>query len=97
MLGTIFAQIFREFQQVIRDFSRIYTKSKLLGVRLHPLHPHLQHQSFLVTLKSRELGSIRRPMVALWLSSFSLHSLEASGDDVAYLSHHLSCSVRCSA
>jgi len=46
MLGAIFSQIYREFYQVLRDFvrilwgfARIFTKSKLLGVRLHPLHP----------------------------------------------------------
>jgi len=45
MLGAIFAHIFREFSQIFRDFTRIlrnfariFTKSKLLEVRLHPLH-----------------------------------------------------------
>jgi len=44
MLGAIFAQIFWEFQKVLRDFARIlwdfaqiFTKSKRLGVRLPPL------------------------------------------------------------
>jgi len=53
ILGAIFAQIFREFVKVLRDFARIlwdfagilwdfariFTKSKLLGVRLHPCIP----------------------------------------------------------
>jgi len=46
MLGAIFAQIlkiFRYFAQISMDFARIFTKSKLLGVRLHPLHPRLLH------------------------------------------------------
>jgi len=44
-LGAIFAQIFsdfvrifRDFVQIFRDFARIFDKSKILGVRLHPLH-----------------------------------------------------------
>jgi len=48
MLGAIFAQIFRVFQNVLRDFARIlwdfaqiFTKWKLLGLRLHP---HLLHK-----------------------------------------------------
>ena len=43
--GAIFAQIFRyfawnfrDFAQIFRNFTRIFDKSKLLGVRLHPLH-----------------------------------------------------------
>jgi len=35
-LGTIFAWIFR-------DFARIFDKSKLLGMLLHPLHLRLLH------------------------------------------------------
>jgi len=45
MLGAISVHIFKEFEKVLRDiarsledFSRVFTKSKLLGVRL-PLHP----------------------------------------------------------
>jgi len=58
VLGVIFTQIFREsytvlrdfariledFAQVLWDFARIFTKSKLLGVRLHPLHLRPLHQ-----------------------------------------------------
>jgi len=33
--------MFRDFAQIFWDFSRIFDKSKLLGVRLHPLHPRL--------------------------------------------------------
>jgi len=35
-LGTMFAWIFK-------DFAKIFNKSKLLGVRLHLLNPHLLH------------------------------------------------------
>jgi len=38
-----FAQIFRESDQILRDFARIFNKSKLLWVRLYPLHPRLLH------------------------------------------------------
>ena len=45
-LGVNFAQIFRDFAQILgdfaqifRDFARIFNKSKLLGMRLHPLPP----------------------------------------------------------
>jgi len=38
-LGTIFTRI-------IRDDAKIFSKSKLLGVRLHPQHLHLQHHCF---------------------------------------------------
>jgi len=58
MLGAISAQIFREFLKVFRDFARIlwdfariFTKSKLLGVRLHPLHPRLLHQRAILQTK----------------------------------------------
>jgi len=51
MLGAIFAhtftefvKVFRDFDQILKDFARIFTKPKLLGVYLHSLHPHLQHQ-----------------------------------------------------
>ena len=52
-LVTIFAQIFRDFPWifkdcvlVFRDFSRIFDKSKLLRLRLHPIHPCLLHHLF---------------------------------------------------
>jgi len=51
MLDAIFAHTFTEFVKVFRDFALIlkyfpwiYTKSKLLGVCLHSLHPRLLHQ-----------------------------------------------------
>jgi len=44
MLITIFAHIFMVFVKVFRDLARIFTKSKLLGVHLHPLHLCLLHQ-----------------------------------------------------
>jgi len=40
---TDFAQISPDFAQIFRDFARIFIKSKLLGVRLHPLQPRLLH------------------------------------------------------
>ena len=53
-LGDIFVHIFGSlirfsgilwrFSEILPRFSRIFTKSKLLGVRLHPLHPRLLHQ-----------------------------------------------------
>jgi len=39
MLVAIFAPIFKEFWKVLRDFARIFTKSKLLEVRFHPCTP----------------------------------------------------------
>jgi len=46
LFWAIFAQIFRDFVKVFRyfaqistDFCRIFTKSKLLGVLLHPKRP----------------------------------------------------------
>jgi len=49
-LGAIFAQIFRDFAlifksfvRIFRDYAQIFNKSKLLGMRLHPLHPRLLH------------------------------------------------------
>jgi len=31
-----FARILKDFSRILKDFSRIFTKSKILGVRLHP-------------------------------------------------------------
>jgi len=31
------------FAQIFRDLAQIFDKSKLLGVRFHPLHPRLLH------------------------------------------------------
>jgi len=55
ILGDIFAQIFREFVKVFRAFSRIFTKSKLLGVRLHPLQHRLLHQCAHMSRISHEI------------------------------------------
>jgi len=47
MLGAIFAHTFTEFVKVVRDFAlllKVFTKSKLLEVCLHSLHPRLLHQ-----------------------------------------------------
>jgi len=51
MLGAIFAhtftefvKVFRDFALLLKDFARIFTKSKLLGVCLHSLHPRFLHQ-----------------------------------------------------
>jgi len=38
-----FAKVFTDFARIFRDFNRVSTKSKLLGVRLHHLHPRLLH------------------------------------------------------
>jgi len=38
-VGHNFACIFKEFAQIFCDFARIFTKSNLLGVRLHPCTP----------------------------------------------------------
>ena len=40
---NIFARIFRDFAKIFRDFARIFDTSKLLGLRLYPLHPRLLH------------------------------------------------------
>jgi len=47
MLGAIFAhtftefvKVFRDFALLLKDFARNSTKSKLLGVCLHPRLPH---------------------------------------------------------
>jgi len=49
-LGAIFSQIFRDFARIFTDFAqiskyfaRIFTKSKHLGVRFHPLNLRLLH------------------------------------------------------
>ena len=39
-----FSGSFGRLTEIFTDFARIFTKSKLLGVRLYPLHPHLMHQ-----------------------------------------------------
>jgi len=51
MLGAIFAhtftefvKVFRDFALLLKDFARIFTKSKHLGVCLHSLHPRFLHQ-----------------------------------------------------
>ena len=41
---THFSQISIGFARISSDFARIFTKSKVLGVRLHLLHPRLLHQ-----------------------------------------------------
>jgi len=38
-----FAQNLKDFAQIFRDFVYVFNKSKLLGVRLHPLYPRLVH------------------------------------------------------
>jgi len=38
-----FAKVFTDFAQTSLDFSRSFTKSKLLFVRLQPLHPRPLH------------------------------------------------------
>ena len=40
---TKFAQISTEFSRIFRNFAQIFTKSKNLGVCLHPRHPRLPH------------------------------------------------------
>ena len=35
---------FHRFSRILRDFAWIFTRSKVLRVRLHPLHPRLLHQ-----------------------------------------------------
>jgi len=42
-----FVRIFRDFAQNFKDFAQIFNKSKLLGVRLHPLHHWFILQSHL--------------------------------------------------
>jgi len=41
LIFSDFLKVFRDFAQILTDFSRIFTKSKILGVRLHP---RLLHQ-----------------------------------------------------
>jgi len=38
-VGRDFCPDFQRFSQKFRAFVKIFDKSKLLGVRLHPLHP----------------------------------------------------------
>jgi len=40
-LVAIFARIFRDFAPIVKDIVRIFEKSKLLVVRLHPCTPPL--------------------------------------------------------
>jgi len=44
MICTYFVHFPHIFARILGDFSQIFTNSKLLGVRLHPLHPRLLHQ-----------------------------------------------------
>ena len=67
-LGTISAQIFRDFTKVFiafaqnyTDFSRIFTKSKLLGVLLHPASYTTEWMSIL-----SELMSLAEPYCSMW-------------------------------
>jgi len=46
-LDAIFSRIFRDFVKIVRNFARIFDKSKLLGVRLHPLHHRLLHHCYI--------------------------------------------------
>jgi len=41
-----FAPNSMDFTRVLRNFALVFTKSKLLGVLLHSLHPRLLHQCF---------------------------------------------------
>jgi len=68
-----FCHLFREFAQIFRDFDRIFTKSKLLGMRLHPPFPPPTPLS---------LSFIRRPWkflysceaVQYWTTDYTEHS-----------------------
>jgi len=40
---SAFANVFTHFAHISTDFSRIFTKSKFMGVGLHPLNPRLLH------------------------------------------------------
>jgi len=40
-LDDAFRTIIRDFAQILKDFSQTFDKSKVLWVRLHPLHPRL--------------------------------------------------------
>jgi len=40
-----FVKVFTHFAQLSTDFARIFTKSKVLGVRLHALHPAYSSES----------------------------------------------------
>jgi len=61
-----FVKIFRYFAQILRDFARLFTKSKLLGVRLHSLLPRLLHHCInilkqeIIFLKKR--GTLMEPL-----------------------------------
>jgi len=49
ILGTIFwsqAMLGAIFTQIFSDVAQIFSKSQLLGMCLHPLHPHFQHHGF---------------------------------------------------
>jgi len=63
ILGATFAHIFRDFVKVFRDFAqiskdfvRIFTRSRLLGVRLHSPFPHqcCNRRTFIFGLVVRE-------------------------------------------
>jgi len=41
--SSVCAEIFTLFSEISTDFAQIFTKSKLLGVRLHPLHSRPLH------------------------------------------------------
>jgi len=44
-----YANLGRYFYPDFQGFTQIFSKSKILGVRLHPLQPHLQHHCMHIT------------------------------------------------
>jgi len=44
-LGAIYARIVRDFAQILKEFSQIFDKSKLSGMRLHPRLLHHCHRT----------------------------------------------------
>jgi len=54
-----FVQISTDFARILRNFARIFTKSKLLGVRLHPRFLHLWQEELHQTSSSPSTGGAR--------------------------------------
>ena len=58
---NICAPNFWDFARIVRGFPRIFDKLRMLGVRLHPVHPQLLQHWFLVLLKFKFSTHIKRP------------------------------------
>jgi len=80
-----FANIFVDFAQIFTDFARLFDKSKLLGVRLHPLHARLLHHC--IVIRGPEKVTRGYPKVVAQLSPLSIFPRTITCVKVASHSH----------